>query len=92
MAASLTKEQLRNELISHGVQPPVQSARYGILIDQTRGAGLFTTGFLFIVTGKRSSSNCMSNMWLLSYLSRATSLVMKSRKLLRYDYNFVFNH
>ncbi|XP_057378880.1 lamina-associated polypeptide 2-like [Daphnia carinata] len=25
--ASLTKEQLKNELISHGVQPPVQSAR-----------------------------------------------------------------
>ena len=27
MAASLTKEQLKNELISHGVQPPLQSAR-----------------------------------------------------------------
>lgn len=27
MAAGLTKEQLRNELIAHGVQPPVQSAR-----------------------------------------------------------------
>ncbi|XP_046450146.1 lamina-associated polypeptide 2, isoforms beta/gamma-like [Daphnia pulex] len=25
--ASLTKEQLKNELISHGVQPPIQSAR-----------------------------------------------------------------
>ena len=25
--ATLTKEQLKNELISHGVQPPVQSAR-----------------------------------------------------------------
>ena len=27
MAASLTKEQLKNELISHGISPPVQSAR-----------------------------------------------------------------
>ena len=25
--ATLTKEQLKNELISHGIQPPVQSAR-----------------------------------------------------------------
>lgn len=27
MASSLTKEQLKNELISHGIQPPSASAR-----------------------------------------------------------------